>query len=137
MGNIGIPVFDTIDEIEKLARDIIEEIVAEQTKDYGVNKIEENIAEDIVTFELEEEKSTKSKVIVPLFGQKATISTIIVKIEDGEILVTEWTKWDLSVLGKVVRVEFNLVACYEGYGSYGLVIPAYFAYDDVAVRFEK
>ena len=52
-------------------------------------------------------------------------------------LVTEWQKWDLSVLGEVVRIEFNLVACYEGYGKYGLVIPAYFAYDDVAVRFPK
>ena len=52
-------------------------------------------------------------------------------------IVTDWTKWDLSVLGKVVRVEFNLVACYEGYGRYGLVIPAYFAYDDVAVRFDS
>ena len=52
-------------------------------------------------------------------------------------IVTDWTKWNLSVLGEVVRVEFNLVACYEGYGKYGLVIPAYFAYDDVAVRFPK
>ena len=58
-------------------------------------------------------------------------------LNTGKRIVTDWTKWDLSVLGKVVRVEFNLVACYEGYGSYGLVIPAYFAYDDVAVRFEK
>ena len=58
-------------------------------------------------------------------------------LNTGKRIVTDWTKWDLSVLGEVVRVEFNLVACYEGYGSYGLVIPAYFAYDDVAVRFEK
>ena len=58
-------------------------------------------------------------------------------LNTGKRIVTDWTKWDLSVLGKVVRVEFNLVACYEGYGIYGLVIPAYFAYDDIAVRFEK
>lgn len=58
-------------------------------------------------------------------------------LNTGKRIVTDWTKWDLSVLGKVVRVEFNLVACYEGYGSYGLVIPAYFAYDDIAVQFEK
>lgn len=56
-------------------------------------------------------------------------------LNTGKRIVTDWTKWDLSVLGEVVRVEFNLVACYEGYGRYGLVIPAYFAYDDVAVRF--
>ena len=58
-------------------------------------------------------------------------------LNTGQRFVTDWTKWDLSVLGKVVRVEFNLVACDNGYGKYGLVIPAYFAYDDVAVRFEK
>lgn len=58
-------------------------------------------------------------------------------LNTGKRIVTDWTKWDLSVLGKVVRVEFNLVACYEGYGDYGLVIPAYFAYDDIAVQFEK
>lgn len=56
-------------------------------------------------------------------------------LNTGKRIVTDWTKWDLSVLGEVVRVEFNLVACYQGYGRYGLVIPAYFAYDDVAVRF--
>lgn len=56
-------------------------------------------------------------------------------LNTGKRMITDWTKWDLSVLGEVVRVEFNLVACYEGYGTYGLVIPAYFAYDDVAVRF--
>lgn len=58
-------------------------------------------------------------------------------LNTGKRIVTDWTKWDLSVLGKVVRVEFNLIACYQGYGSYGLVIPAYFAYDDVAVRFTE
>lgn len=56
-------------------------------------------------------------------------------LNTGKRMITDWTKWDLSVLGEVVRVEFNLIACYEGYGTYGLVIPAYFAYDDVAVRF--
>ncbi len=52
-------------------------------------------------------------------------------------IVTDWAKWDLSSLREVVRVEFNLVAYDNGYGCYGLVLPAYFAYDDVAVRFEK
>ena len=58
-------------------------------------------------------------------------------LNTGQRFITDWTKWDLSSLGEVVRVEFNLVACYQGYGRYGLVIPAYFAYDDVAVRFPK
>ena len=56
-------------------------------------------------------------------------------LNTGKRIVTDWTKWDLTSLGAVVRVEFNLIACYEGYGRYGLVIPAYFAYDDIAVQF--
>ncbi len=51
--------------------------------------------------------------------------------------VKEWTKWDLSSLGKVVRVAFNLVGSDDLYGDYGLGVAGYFAYDDVAVRFEK
>ena len=58
-------------------------------------------------------------------------------LNTGKQFVTEWTKWDLSVLGKVVKVEFNLVGSDDMYGSYGFIMPAYFAYDDVAVRFEK
>jgi hypothetical protein len=50
--------------------------------------------------------------------------------------VQDWTKWDLSVLGNVARVEFNLIGSDELYASgYGLGAPGYFAYDDVAVRF--
>lgn len=50
--------------------------------------------------------------------------------------IQKWTKWDLSVLGNVARVEFNLVGSEELYASgYGLGAPGYFAYDDVAVRF--
>lgn len=68
------------DELEELARAIIEEIAA-QTKEYNVSPIEE---EDILIFE-QEENAPKSKVIIPLFGQKAKISTIVVKLEDGEL----------------------------------------------------
>ena len=69
------------------------------------------------------------------FDDTEPTTTEFYLLNTGKRIVTDWTKWDLSVLGKVVRVEFNLVACYKGYGRYGLVIPAYFAYDDVAVRF--
>lgn len=51
--------------------------------------------------------------------------------------VTEWTKWDLSSLGEVVKVEFNIVGSDDMGGEYGLTMPAYFAYDDVAVRVKK
>lgn len=69
------------------------------------------------------------------FEDKEPTSTEFYLLNTGKRMVTDWTKWDLSVLGEVVRVEFNLVACDNGYGKYGLGIPAYFAYDDVAVRF--
>jgi hypothetical protein len=58
-------------------------------------------------------------------------------LDKGKKFVTEWTKWDLSVLGKVVKVSFNLEGSADMVGSYGLSVPAYFAYDDVAVRFDK
>lgn len=47
--------------------------------------------------------------------------------------VTEWTFWNLSVLGEVVSVEFNLTGSSDN--GYGFSQPSYFAYDDVAVRF--
>ncbi|MCS3024912.1 DUF4465 domain-containing protein [Bacteroides xylanisolvens] len=51
---------------------------------------------------------------------------------EGNIL--EWTKWDLSALGKVVKIDFNVTLGSNDNG-YGFSQPAYFAYDDVAVRF--
>jgi len=84
-----------IDEIEQLAQTIVEQIVAEQTKDYNINKIEETEdeeeteiifaedAEDIVSFEQEKDRR---KVIIPLFGQKTTISTITIKFEEGNLV---------------------------------------------------
>lgn len=56
--------------------------------------------------------------------------------KEGKVVVDEWTKWDLSSLGKVTRVEFNLIGSKDLYGQTGLGVAGYFAYDDVAVRFE-
>ena len=50
-------------------------------------------------------------------------------------LIMDWTKWDLSSLGKVAKVTFNVTGSSDN--GYGFSQPAYFAYDDVAVRFEK
>lgn len=49
--------------------------------------------------------------------------------------VNDWTKWDLSSLGKVLYVQFNVGGTNDN--GYGFSQPAYFAYDDVAVRFEE
>lgn len=50
-------------------------------------------------------------------------------------IVMDWTKWDLSVLGEVTKIEFNVTGSSDN--GYGFSQPAYFAYDDVAVRFPK
>ena len=55
----------------------------------------------------------------------------------GMNVVTDWQKWDLSVLGKVAKVRFNFLYSDEMGGKYGFTIPGYFAYDDIAVRFDK
>lgn len=51
----------------------------------------------------------------------------------GRKMIQEWTKLDLSPLGKVASIKFNCAGSMKG--SWGLNTPAYFAYDDVAVRF--
>ena len=52
-----------------------------------------------------------------------------------EFFVCQWSYWDLSKLGAVTKVEFNMAGSSDN--GYGFSQPAYFAYDDVAVRFEK
>ncbi len=56
---------------------------------------------------------------------------------NGQNVVENWQKWDLSPLGKVAKVQFNFLYSSEMGGKYGFTIPGYFAYDDIAVRFEK
>ena len=55
----------------------------------------------------------------------------------GFNVVETWQKWDLSGLGKVAKVRFNFLYSENMGGDYGFTIPGYFAYDDIAVRFEK
>ena len=55
----------------------------------------------------------------------------------GLKVVETWEKWDLSGLGKVAKVRFNFLYSDEMGGKYGFTIPGYFAYDDIAVRFDK
>ncbi|MBO5465085.1 MAG: DUF4465 domain-containing protein [Alistipes sp.] len=51
--------------------------------------------------------------------------------------VTDWTKWDLSSLGKVTKVTFHMEEAQiddYGYAQY-YKTPMFFAFDDVAVQF--
>ena len=65
------------------------------------------------------------------------ISEVEFYLVQGENVVTDWQKWDLSGLGAVKKVRFNFLYSEEMGGRYGFTIPGYFAYDDIAVRFEK
>ena len=64
-----------------------------------------------------------------------TASTELVLCQ-GTTPITDWVKFDLSVLGKVAKVLFNFAPSDDLIGDYGMNTPAYFAYDDVAVQFE-
>lgn len=64
-----------------------------------------------------------------------TATTEFMLCDGKDKIVNEWTKFDLSCLGKVAKITFNLVGSDDLSGDYGLNCPAYFAYDDVAVRF--
>ena len=48
-------------------------------------------------------------------------------------IVTTWTKWDLSALGAVSKVKFDITSTVVENGS--ITLPAYFAIDDIAVKF--
>ena len=65
------------------------------------------------------------------------VSEVEFYLVQGKNVVTDWQKWDLTGLGKVAKVRFNFLYSEEMGGSYGFTIPGYFAYDDIAVRFEK
>ncbi len=65
------------------------------------------------------------------------VSEVEFYLVNGYNVVEDWQKWDLSGLGKVAKVRFNFLYSEEMGGRYGFTIPGYFAYDDVAVRFEK
>ena len=65
------------------------------------------------------------------------ISQVEFYLVQGTNVVTDWQKWDLSPLGKVAKVRFNFLYSDDMGGKYGFTIPGYFAYDDIAVRFDK
>ena len=54
--------------------------------------------------------------------------------KDGKF-VKDWTEWNLAPLGKVSRVYFNVNGSAKTYNAYGFSQPAYFAFDDVAIRY--
>ena len=56
--------------------------------------------------------------------------------EGSATKVNAWTKWDLSDLGKVTHLYFRMKEAQIDEGTQCYNSPMFFAYDDVAVRFE-
>ena len=67
-------------------------------------------------------------------GEAKTGEAFIYLCNGPKNIVTDWTKFDLSSLGAVTKVEFNITGSSDN--GHGFSQPAYFAYDDVAVRFD-
>lgn len=63
----------------------------------------------------------------------STATAEIYMCKGPEQIISDWTKWDLSGLGAVTKLELNVMGSSDN--GYGFSQPAYFAYDDVAVRF--
>jgi len=67
-------------------------------------------------------------------GEKTDRTSEFFLLQTGLKYTDSWSEWDLSSLGKVSKIDFNITGSFDN--GYGLSIPAYFAYDDVAVIFE-
>lgn len=81
------------------------------------------------------EENDWAKIIAIGYNGEEITGTSEFYLAEGDDFIWEWTYWDLSELGKVTRVEFNMESSVTN--DYGNALPAFFAYDDVAVRFEK
>ncbi|MBO4994202.1 MAG: DUF4465 domain-containing protein, partial [Alistipes sp.] len=46
--------------------------------------------------------------------------------------ITEWTEWDLSSLGRVAKVRFNIKG--GPATEWGMTTPKYFAIDNIAIE---
>ena len=79
--------------------------------------------------------TSKDSVYVKAVGFNAdnqvTGSSIIYLIKAGKYKVTKWTKWNLSSLGTLAKVQFTMGG--TTVNDYGFTLPAYFAIDDIAI----
>lgn len=64
----------------------------------------------------------------PISGSQAKFRLVA----PGKKVTTEWTKWDLSALGKCRKVRFNIES--SMIGAYGMSFPGCFLLDNIAVK---
>ena len=69
-------------------------------------------------------------------GSESSVEFVLAEGNNYDTWAIEWTKWDLSALGKVVSVSFHMEEAQiddYGYAQY-YKTPLYFAFDDVEVQ---
>ena len=66
-------------------------------------------------------------------GNKTTTTSISLATYGST--VKEWTTWDLTALGEVVKVQFYILG--GPTDDYGMTTPKYFALDDIVVEWTK
>lgn len=65
----------------------------------------------------------------------AETGTVSFSLARKDRLIKSWTAWDLSSLGKVVKVRFSMSG--GPATEYGMTTPTYYALDDITVEWEK
>ena len=78
------------------------------------------------------ENETSDIVAIGYNGDEK-VGEVKFRIAGDMTYLKDWAKWDLSALGKVTRIGFNIIGTSDN--GYGFSRPAYFAYDNVAVQF--
>ncbi len=81
------------------------------------------------------------EVWIVAYGKDAKTGTVkeskFYLLEKGKKVINDWTEWDLSSLGEISSIQFDIQATAGGLsGEWGLNVPAYFAFDDVTVVFK-
>ncbi|MDE6329434.1 MAG: DUF4465 domain-containing protein [Muribaculaceae bacterium] len=73
------------------------------------------------------------KIVATGYNEGITGTVEMYLCNGPDDIVMDWTLFDLSSLGEVQYVKFNVAGSSDN--GYGFSQPAYFAFDDVAVRF--
>ncbi len=62
----------------------------------------------------------------------AELNTVSMTLAKKDAITKSWTAWDLSALGTVVRIKFNIMG--GPTDDWGMKSPKYFAIDDITVE---
>lgn len=60
------------------------------------------------------------------------LSTVSMSLAKKGAIVKSWTAWDLSALGEVAKIKFNIKG--GPTDDWGMMLPKYFAIDDITVE---